>query len=145
MPSISQSITIDRPRAEVFAWMQDPANQPMFQSNLIAYERLDDGPIDKGSRVRGETRVAGRTIEWTSEFTEYDEPNMAAFRSIEAPMEFEGTYTYEDAGEGTKVTYDFQVSGIGGFFGKLTDPIVTKMYERDVRSNLENLKEILET
>lgn len=31
-----------------------------------------------------------------------------------------------------------------GFFGELTDPLVNRMYAKDVHSNLEKLKELLE-
>ena len=31
-----------------------------------------------------------------------------------------------------------------GFLGKLADPVVTRMYARDVRRNLAKLKELLE-
>ena len=47
-------------------------------------------------------------------------------------------------GEGCRVTFEQEVDSLGSFFGKLADPIVTKMYSRDVRGNLENLKILLE-
>jgi hypothetical protein len=33
---------------------------------------------------------------------------------------------------------------MGGFFGKLADPLVTRMYAKDVKSNLEKLKDLVE-
>lgn len=33
---------------------------------------------------------------------------------------------------------------MSGFFGKLADPVVARMFSRDMRSNLHRLKEVLE-
>ncbi len=51
----------------------------------------------------------------------------------------------EQLRDASRVTYRVDVPNIGGFFGKLADPVVTRMYARDVRTSLENLKEVLES
>ena len=65
-------------------------------------------------------------------------------RSVTAPMEFHITWQFQPEGEGCKVIFDQEVGSLGGFFGHLADPLVTKMYSRDVKGNLENLKVLLE-
>lgn len=143
MPRIRESVHINRPVDEVFAYATDPANQTLIASNMIEYD-LDAPSMAKGARASGTTRVAGKRINWTSEVTEYDEGSRVEIRSIDAPMDFEIAWSYEQDGDATLVTFEQTVPDTGGFFGKLTDPIVTKMYSRDVRSNLENLKTLLE-
>jgi hypothetical protein len=44
----------------------------------------------------------------------------------------------------TKVTIHQVTEEMGGFFGKIGDAMAVKLYERDVRSNLENLKLLME-
>ena len=142
MPHVRESVTIDRPVEEVFRYTMDPENQTTIMSNLESFEA--DGPMEKGTRATGVTRVAGRRVEWTSEITEFQPNRRVEIRSLEAPMGFHITWTYESAGDGCLVTFDQEVDGIGSFFGKLADPIVTKMYSRDMRGNLDNLKVLLE-
>lgn len=59
-------------------------------------------------------------------------------------MGFHITWEYREDGDGTHVTFIQDVESLGSFFGRLADPVVTKMYSRDVRSNLENLKVLCE-
>jgi uncharacterized membrane protein len=144
MPVIDESIVIDRGRSEVFAFATDPENVPLFNSNMISFEQLTEGPIGKGTRDRGSVRVAGKTIEWTTEVTEFEHDRHLMSRSVESPVGFELDIRYEDADGGTKVTWHQESETYGGFFGKLADPLVTRMYAKDVRSNLEKLKELVE-
>jgi hypothetical protein len=61
-------------------------------------------------------------------------------------MSFTGSTAVEGVGsDASRVTFRLDVPEIGGFFGKLADPVVTRMYARDVRASLGNLKEILES
>ena len=143
MPRIEESITIDRPVEDVFAYVTDPDNQTTIQSNMIEFHA--DGPMEKGTRTNGATRVAGRRVEWTAEVTEFQPDRRVEIRSLDAPMEFHITWTYEPAGDDAcRVTFEQEVGSLGSFFGRLADPIVTKMYSRDVKGNLENLKTLLE-
>lgn len=142
MPRIQESVHIDREVPEVFAFASDPDNQTLIASNMISFTM--DGPMAKGARAEGVTRVAGKKVPWTSEVTEYHVNDRMEMRSLEAPMEFHITWLYEADDAGTNVTFIQEVPSIGGFFGKLGDAVVTKMYERDVRANLENLKILVE-
>ena len=79
--------------------------------------------------------------------TELDGGVAVTYESVESPMAFSYSYSYRFAdaeGSGTTVMFHQDVPTIGGFFGKLTDPIVTRMYSRNVATNLANLKELLE-
>jgi len=144
MPTVEEFLVIKRPRTEVFAFASDPANVPLYNSNLVEYEKTSEGPVTKGTTYRGLIRVAGKSIPWTSELVEFEEGHRSVNRSIESPMAWEIESTYEDFDGGTKVTFHQETAAFGGFFGRLADPLVTRMYARDVRSNLEKLKELLE-
>jgi uncharacterized membrane protein len=142
MPHVEESIHINRPVAEVFAFATDPANQMLINTNMVAYE--SDGPLQKGARMSGAVKVAGKRVAWTSEVTEFEQDRRVEVQSIDAPMNFHISWLYEPDGEATRVQFVEDVDGIGGFFGRLSDPVVTRMYSRDVRANLENLKILLE-
>lgn len=146
MPVTEESVIIDRPLREVWEYASEPSNQTVWQSNLAGFELVDAERPQVGARTRGTTRLAGKNFEWTAEYTEWEPPRRASFRSIEAAFDFEGTITAEDVGnDATRVTWRIQTETLGGFFGKLADPVVNRMYARDVRASLENLKEVLES
>ncbi|MBT8248645.1 MAG: SRPBCC family protein [Acidimicrobiia bacterium] len=144
MPVVEETILIKRSPEEVFDFATDPANVPLFSSNLIEFEQTSDGPVGKGTTNRGVTKVAGRSIEWTSEITEFDRGQLWASRSVKSPMAWEIEVQYEDDDGDTLIRWRQETATFSGFFGKLADPLVTRMYSKDVKSNLEKLKELLE-
>ena len=144
MPVVEETILIKRPRDEVFAFATDPANVPLYSSNLVEFEQTSEGPVGKGTTNRGVVKVAGKSLHWTAEISEFDPGKRYVSRSIESPMGWEMRVTYEDDGGDTLVHWRQETDSFGGFFGKLADPLVTRMYAKDVKSNLEKLKELLE-
>lgn len=144
MPVIEENTVINKPRAEVFAFVADSANLLDWSSNIIEYEATPPGPVQADTTTKGVTRVAGRNVEWTARVTDLEDGVRFGYTSVESPMAFTYSYSFEDVGAGTRVTFHQDVPTIGGFFGKLADPIVTRMYSRSVSTNLANLKELLE-
>ncbi len=145
MPTIEENIVIDRTREEIRAFLRNPENGPVWQSNLTELTQLDDGDPKKGTRYRGVVRVAGRRIEWTAEIAEWDDVAFYELRTIDSPIGFDLRFDFDEVPDGTRVTIRQQIAPFGGFFGKLADPLVTRMYTRDVRGNLETLKDILQS
>ena len=62
MPVIEESITIKRPRADVFAFTADSEHLLEWSSNLVEYEASPPGPVQADTTARGITRVAGRNV-----------------------------------------------------------------------------------
>lgn len=144
MPVIEESIVIDRPRDEVFAFMNDPDNVPVWNSNVIEYERITEGPLKQGTQNRVKAKVVGKTLEATNEVTEFEEGRRVVSRTIDSPLAVEGETRFEETSGGTRVTFHQEAEIPGGFFGRLAEPLVARMFAKDVRANLEKLKELLE-
>lgn len=132
------------PRSEVFAFAQDPDTVRLWNSNAIEYERITEGPVNEGTQIRIKTRVLGRTFESTAEVTEFEEGRRVVSRTVESPIDVENEIRYEDANGGTRMTLRQEAEIPGGSFGKLADPLAGPDVSKDVRSNLEKLKELLE-
>ncbi len=144
MLEFHSTVTIARPREEVYAYLVDPDTQIVWQSGLQEFD-ADWGDEPKvGDRARGTVKVAGKKVRWVTETTEAKRPERIAFRSVESPFPFEMSYTLVDSGGSTEVRNDGFGETLGGFFGKLADPLVARMYQRDMNSNLANLKAIME-
>ena len=144
MLTVDESIVINKPREEVLEFMIDPENVAVYSSNVVEYEKVS-GENDKvGRKCRGAVKVAGRRLELTDELVEVEEGRRAKTVSEDATVPYSLEFTYEDEGEGTKLTWHQEVESLKGVF-KFADPIVLRLYARDVRSNLEQAKDILES
>ena len=144
MPEFHSTITIARSREEVFTYLVDPEAQAVWQSGLQEFDADWTDEPKVGDRARGTVKVAGKKVHWEAEITEVTRPDRLTFRSVESPFPFEISYTLVDSGGSTEVRHDGSTEALGGFFGKFADPLVALMYQRDMNSNLANLKAIME-
>ena len=144
MLTVEESIVINRPRMEVWEFMTDPDNVPVYSSNIVEYEMVSGEKHEVGRVCRGVVKVAGRRLELTDEMVEVEPGRGGKLVSKDATIPYTLSVNYVDEGDGTKVTWHQEVESLKGFF-KFADPIVMKLYARDVRSNLEKAKTILES
>jgi carbon monoxide dehydrogenase subunit G len=143
MLTVEESVVINRPRLEVWDFMTDPENVPVYSSNVVEYELVSGEKQQVGRVCRGIVKVAGRRLELTDEMVEAERGRSGKLVSEDATIPYTLSFLYEDEGEGTKVTWHQEMESLKGVF-KFADPIVLKLYARDVRSNLEKAKTILE-
>jgi uncharacterized protein YndB with AHSA1/START domain len=144
MPTTDDSILINATPERVFDYITDPANFPSFQANTVRAELEGDGPVGAGSRIRGASRILGRTFDWTMEVSVHDRPTTSAFKSVEGKVGISGAYTLTPEGGGTRLNYHLDAApGLGGVFGRIADPLVNKAYSRQVHADLETLAQIL--
>ncbi|HEX6219962.1 MAG TPA: SRPBCC family protein [Acidimicrobiia bacterium] len=144
MPAVEESIIIKRSPDTVFRFTTDAVNVPRYSSNVVEYAMLEEGPMGVGSRVRGSVKVAGRRIDFTYEVIEFDPPTRYVSKAVESPISFRVTQHYEPTADGTRLDWLTESDGFGGFFGKLTESVVVSLHSRDLRSNLERLKSLME-
>jgi len=138
------SIHIDRPPDEVFAFVADPANNPLWRKNVIRTEWLDDGPMRVGRRGRQTARVLGRPWTVEAEVIEWDPPRSATWRTVQGPVSVRSWVRVEPDGTGSLVSggADGGFKGpIGGLMTRLATPRMIKQAHRD----LETLRGRLES
>jgi hypothetical protein len=144
MLTVDESIIIDRPRKEVWDYAVDPTSQTVWQTNVISYDADWDDQPSAENRARAEGKIAGRRLEVVIKVTEAVPGEVFAFESLQAPFDFAFRWSLADADGGTRFDVHAETPGFSGAFGRLTDPLVLRLFSRDVRSNLENLKTVLE-
>jgi len=88
--------------------------------------------------------VAGRRLEFTDELVENEPGRGGKLVSQDATIPYSLSVSYEAEGEGTRISWHQEMESLKGVF-KFADGIVLKLYGRDVRSNLEKAKTILES
>ena len=144
MPRVQASVVISRPVEEVFEFVTNPENDPQWQSAILEAERTSVGPMGVGTTEQGVAKVVGKRIDWTAEVTEYEANRKVKYEVTGGPLSAEQTVTFEPVEGGTKFTLVLELEQEMGGFIRLAEPIVTRMIQRDIETDLANLKDILE-
>jgi ligand-binding SRPBCC domain-containing protein len=144
MPSIQESIVIDRPRETVFEFLSNPANVSRFSPSIVKYELLSDSPVGLGSRIDGSMRVAGKRLDFVYEIVEFDPPRRFSGRTVKSPIPFRVTVWTDPLHGGALLEWLTEAETLGSFFGKLAERVVVDIYSRELRADLERLKRLIE-
>lgn len=142
MINIEKSVEIDRPVEEVFAYVMDPNNEPLWNHGTLKAEITSAGPMGVGTTMNYVGRFLGRTVETSYEITEYEVNRKRVNKSLSGPYPYVITNLFESVEGGTKFTATAQMD-VGGFF-KVAEPLVLRMLNRQVNSGFANLKDLLE-
>jgi len=145
MPSVEESITINRKPEEVWDFLMQTENIPVVESQVVTIDQITDGPVAVGTRWKGTTKVLGRKLDWTTECVELEPGVLAHHKTVEATLPFEIRWQLKPIGDGTEVTYRIDAeAGLGAVIGTMADGLVMRAQRHTVRANLANLKELLE-
>jgi uncharacterized membrane protein len=140
---IRESIEIERPPEDVFAYLDQLERHTEWQDNLVEAKVQTEGPPGVGTRVAETRRVPGGPRPFTYEITEHDPPRRFAFRVVEGPVRPVGTVTVDPAGEGrSRVTLELAFEGHG--LGKLLAPMARRNAAKTVPQDQVRLKQRLE-
>jgi uncharacterized membrane protein len=142
---ITSSIEIDRPQADVFAYLDALDRHGEWQSGLLSARIEGDGPVGVGTRVVERRKTPAGAQEGTYEITAHDPPRVSSFKGIDGPVRPLGKVTVEPVGDGSssRVTVELDLEGHG--IGKLFAPLARMQARRQVPQNQQKLKEILES
>ncbi|HVL94451.1 MAG TPA: SRPBCC family protein [Solirubrobacteraceae bacterium] len=136
-------ITIQRPPAEVFAFVTDPQRLPEWQPLVVEVEVLGGGPLREGSVVREVRRLRGRRLEQTVEVAAYDPPRRFAMKILDGPVPVDGDLTFSEAGGGgTRVR--LHAHGSAPRRLRLLEPLLKPVMAREMRKQYARLKAVLE-
>jgi uncharacterized membrane protein len=139
---IGRTVTINRPRAELFAYWRDFANLATIMENVERIDVLDDKRTHWVVKAPG-----GKSVEWDSVITDESDGDHIAWASEPgADVPNSGRVEFRDAGErGTVVTATILYDPPAGVIGKL----IAKMFQREpaiqARRDLRRFKQLMET
>jgi carbon monoxide dehydrogenase subunit G len=142
MITVEKSVHINKPIAEVFAFMSDFANDAKWQSDLVRSEKTSEGPIAVGTTGLYVQKLMGKELKNDVVVTVYDAPKRFGMKTTSGPVQFEILASLEEMGGGTHVTINAKGEP-GGFF-KLAEGLIQKELEKTFERDFEKLKQILE-
>jgi uncharacterized membrane protein len=142
---IVSSVEIDRPAADVFAYLDDLARHGEWQDAIVSTRVLTEGPVGVGTRAVDTRRIGGsRTQDSTYEVVEHDPPRRSAFRGVDGPVRPVGSVTIEAVDEGrSRVTVEIDLKG-HGLAGAVLAPIARSQARKQIPKDQQKLKELLE-
>ena len=143
MPEVEGAVVINRPVADVFAYMSDPQNSAKWEKGVVVNEFTSEGPPRVGTTGRRVEKRFG-TDEGTWTATEYEADKVIAFDFESGRFRGSGRWDFQAAGGGTRVSYRFQAHA-KGLFWKLLLPPMVPMFRRQIKGDYARLKGLLES
>jgi uncharacterized membrane protein len=140
---ISRTVTINRPRQELYDYWRDFTHFPSFMDNIRSVEKLDE----RRSRWVIEA-PAGSTVEFTSRITEDEPGRLIAWESEEdARVRNSGRIEFLDAapGRGTMVRATIEYHPPLGSLGKVVAKVLQREPNVQARRDLRRFKQLMET
>jgi uncharacterized protein YndB with AHSA1/START domain len=138
----SDSVTINRPVEEVFAYVTDTANDPAWHTDVLEARKTSEGPIGMGTTWHSRFKPSMGISEGDMEVVAFEPNRMEVMRGDVGPMHPTLTYLFEPADGGTRFTRRVQIR-ISGVM-RVMEPLMRFMTPKGNARFLANLKQVLE-
>jgi uncharacterized membrane protein len=142
MIPIEGEIVINRPLDEVFDFVADARNEPLYNPRMLRAEKLTPGPIGLGTRFRDEIKSMGRPAEITIEIIGYERPRQLTDSIRMSTMDIRGGLTFDPVPAGTRMRWSWELMPRGVF--RLLTPMVARIGRRQEQRIWGDLKRVME-
>ena len=141
MLHVSKSITVKRPREEVYRFWRNLENLPRFMYHVEAVSSA-------GDRSHWIVKAPGGTVEWDAEIVEEQPGERLTWRSLEgSDVHHQGSVRFRDApaDRGTEVDVELQYDAPGGSAGVMVAKLFGEQPAQQIRDDLRRFKQVMET
>lgn len=141
-PIVGRTVTIRKPRAELYAFWRDFQNLSGFMENLVSIRAEGDAHI---WTIKA---PAGQTVELRTEIVQEVKDQTIAWRSVEgSDIETNGEVTFADApgDRGTRVSLVIFYDPPAGELGRAVAKLFLREPEVQARHDLKRFKMLMET
>ena len=144
LAQVGRSVTIRKPKEELFEFWRDFSNLAKFMENLEAVEREADTKVSTW-RIKA---PIGQTVEIKSEILSEKKNDYIAWQSVEgSDIETRGRVEFEDApgDRGTMVSLEMAYDPPGGTLGRAAAKLFLREPQIQARHDLKRFKMLMET
>jgi uncharacterized protein YndB with AHSA1/START domain len=138
----SDSILIDRPAEEVFAYVADVTNDPSWHTDILEARKTTEGPVGMGTFWHTRFKPSMGNSEADMQVVSFEPNRVLAMKGDVGPMHPTLTYRFEPADGGTMFTRRVQIT-VSGWM-KIMQPVMGVMLPKQNQGFLANLKQVLE-
>lgn len=146
---ISRSITVNKPRAEVYQYWRKLENLPKFMKHLQSVTQLDERRSHWVAPVPGTEKIeAIGNLEWDAEIVDEVENERLLWRSVaEATVDNAGEVRFQDAppGRGTEVHVTIRYTPPAGQLGTAVAKLFQPAFRQMIKEDIRRFKRIMET
>jgi uncharacterized protein YndB with AHSA1/START domain len=141
--TIVSTVTIERPREEVFGYfLALDENVPRTNPDVEYVVKTSGGPTGVGTTFRSRGKSLGKVRETTMRFTGVVPNEEIRFEGEIGPMRPKGLFTFDKTDGGTRVTFRGNPDPVGIF--KVATPIFVLLGRRVWRERLARAKAAIE-
>jgi uncharacterized membrane protein len=142
--NVKQSVVINLPAEEIFAYMSDLENLVDWSNVVIAVRKSSPETRHVGATARSTIRFLGRWLDTTFEIVECEPSRSLTIKSISGVSPCLFYYQFEPVEDGgTTVSQEALIHLIEGTLD-VADPVVTNVVRRQLTYDLLTLKDMLE-
>jgi carbon monoxide dehydrogenase subunit G len=135
-------IDIARPIGEVFEFLTDVRNHPLWDASSVEMEPDQPGPWRAGLGFREVRRIGPRRVAVRSRIVALEAPTSMDLESLTGPS-FTGQWRLSDHDGGTRLRWTGRMQLFGPH--RLLQPLIARSFRRASTSNFARLKSHLET
>lgn len=144
MIRVADSVVINRPVEEVFAFSVNPDTAPRWRGGVIEARQLSEGPMGVGTKMLFVRTIARRRLESITCVTEYESNRKFLTRDEKGePFLVVGGMILEPQDGGTKISFDYEAH-LGRIL-RYFEPVLRGLFKKEVQGDFRNLKALLET
>lgn len=141
---IRETMTINRPRNEVYRAWRALENLPYFMKHLASVKEVD------GRLSHWEANIPGGlgTLKWDAEIVEERMGELLVWRSVkDAMVDNAGELFFKDApgGRGTELQVNITYRPPAGELGHLAAKMLNKVFDKMIREDIRRFKQMMET
>ena len=138
MAIIGEAVTVNAPVEKIFNYISKPNNLPEFWPSLVEVTDVQSLPTG-GYEARYVYKMAGIRFKGTGEYTEIV-PNKSIVIVTKGDINSVLTWTFRSKANITRVTLTIDYKIPIPLLGKLAEPLIEKMNERELTLMLANLR-----
>lgn len=139
----STSIEIDRPAADVFAFVAEFPNNPRWQRGQRSCEWTSEPPLRVGSTYDQHARFLGRDLVNAFRVIEHEPGRRVTFTSTSGTFPLTVIRTVEPVDAG-RSRFTEHVRGEPGGFFRLAEPLLRPLVKASIKRDFPRLKALLE-
>jgi dehydrogenase/reductase SDR family member 12 len=142
--NVKQTVFINLPAEEIFAYMSDLENLVDWCSAIIAVRKISPGAIHVGTMGRSTIRFLGRWADLAFEIVEYDPGRSITIKGISGAAPCLFCYQFEPGEEGGTTIFQEAVIHLAEGILAQAKPVITSAVRRQLEYDLLTLKDVLE-
>lgn len=142
MITVTESVSIRRTPEDVFDFLTDGRNRPLWDASVISEELVSPPPFGVGSAVHTRLRAMGREVDFVWRVTRFARPDGMEVVSRSGPVPTSSSFRFtEDAG-GCRVTAVITAEPTG--FMRLVEPVIAEQVRSTLAAGLARAASLLE-